>query len=137
MSKDFKFLKSEIEKLAQIPPRSKGPKNNGSVPSAGTSVPTKSTNTSVPSRGKPGYNPSKLAPQSTPEIREMQLSMQDLAEAVMQDASSSTMALKNRDTLHQDANQHVQQSKKSFNDFSCSFDILFKLVLSFKIISLD
>jgi hypothetical protein len=105
MSDHLKNMKKQIEKLAQVPTRVRVNPTSEAVPSRGNTAPAKPT----------GHFAPKFVSDST--IREMQLSMQDLAQAVMQDANSSTMSLKNRDTLHQDATQPVQESKKSFNDF--------------------
>lgn len=102
MSYRLKVLKTQIQKMAEVPKR--GPK-----PSSYT-LPTKGT----PSKPVQHIGNGSIG---NPAVREMQLSMQDLAQAVMQDASSHTMSLKNKDTVHQDASDNVQKAKKSFNDF--------------------
>lgn len=106
MSNKIKILKEQIEKLAEVPKRKPKP--------AVSSVPSKG---GVPPAAKPGSGHAVNRPVLNPVVREMQLSMQDLAQAVMQDASSSTMSLKNKDVVHQNATDNVQQAKKSFNDF--------------------
>ncbi len=50
-------------------------------------------------------------------IKEMQMAMQSLAQTVIMDAESSTMALKPKDSIQPDASTEVKTSKKSFNDF--------------------
>jgi hypothetical protein len=106
MSNNFKSLKEQIEKLADIPARKRV------APSATPTKGVPSKNTSAPQGGhysRPTVN--------NPAVREMQLSMQDLAQAVISDAQSATMSLKNKDVLNPDATESVQKAKKSFNDF--------------------
>ncbi len=52
-----------------------------------------------------------------PAVQEMQRAMQDLANAVMRDAQSATMARKPGDALQPTANPEVMAAKKGFNDF--------------------
>lgn len=111
MTNSLKNLKEEIEKLATIP---------GSKPPATVPAATVNPQNSFFNKNKPSPAPVSKAPlkgPNNPAVREMQLAMQDLAESVMHDANSATMSLKNKDVVHQDAAQPVQQSKKSFNDF--------------------
>jgi hypothetical protein len=112
MTNNLKNLKEEIEKLAAVP-GSKAP----TAPAAGIVPPQNSFfHKNTPTDAKPSVRGPVKGP-SNPAVREMQLAMQDLAESVMHDANSATMSLKNKDVVHQEAAQPVQQSKKSFNDF--------------------
>lgn len=71
-------------------------------------------------RGKPtfqqGNSPQQIAAAMV-SVKEMQLAMQELAQAVVTDAESGTMAYKPRDAQQPGATQEVKSSKKSFNDF--------------------
>jgi hypothetical protein len=112
MSKDLKSIIDQIKKVADIPRRSKGPKT--------TTPTTPVSQSTVPSRGN--TSPSKPVSYSNvgsgiPAVREMQLSMQDLAQVVMEDSRASTMSLKHKDSLRPDATDSVKKSKKAFNDF--------------------
>lgn len=71
-------------------------------------------------QGKPkvqqGNSPQQIAA-AIVAVKEMQLAMQELAQAVVTDAESGTMSYKPRDAQQPGATQEVKSSKKSFNDF--------------------
>lgn len=73
--------------------------------------------TSVPAKGAPGDTQVAMSNKAVNAIKDMQLAMQQLAESVVIDAESGTMAQKSRDAAQPQATEQVKSSKKSFNDF--------------------
>lgn len=108
----FKSLKEKIEKMAQVPTRSKGPKTSPekTVPTK-SNVPTKGT---APTNVVPG---NKNVGVANKNVADMQAAMQELARAVIRDSTSATMGLKPKDVITEQAEDPVKKSKKAFNDF--------------------
>jgi len=73
----------------------------------------------------PGFASKKNAPGNSAQqmadaisaVKEMQTAMQNLAQTVITDAESGTMAYKPKDATQPGASDEVKTSKKSFNDF--------------------
>lgn len=105
--KNFKQIVQEIQKMAQVPTRSKGPKLN--VPGAQT-TPSKGT-----SKPAPGKSTSFISPNKN--IVEMQNAIKELATSVIRDSNSSTMPIKTRDAVVDAGEDSVKKGKKAFNDF--------------------
>lgn len=102
---DLKKIKEQIEKLAQVPTRSKGPK------SPTTTVAPTPTSKSVNQTNNISKN------NVNTNVINMQKAIQELARTVIRDSTSSTMPIKTRDTIADIGSDNVQKSKKSFNDF--------------------
>lgn len=65
---------------------------------------------------KIGTTPQQIA-NAIAAVKEMQVAMQNLAQTVIADSESSTMAAKSKDAIQPGATTEVKNSKKSFNDF--------------------
>jgi len=112
LMKNFKYLKEQIEKLAQVPPRSKGNKTIEAP------IPNKGIQSSLPSRNVGSNNSSQsFHSGGIPAVKNMQLAMQELAREVIKDSTAATMGLKLKDETPEQASDSVKKSKKAFNDF--------------------
>jgi hypothetical protein len=109
-NKDLKDIVAQIQKYAKPPP----PKPGG----GGTPAPGGPPKPGVPAKpsggGGGGYTGGATA---KAEVMDMQVAMQELAQAVIQDATSATMAKKPKDALSPEADEPTKSSKKAFNDF--------------------
>jgi len=110
-NKNYKDILGLINKLAQdISPTWTVP---ASAPAVGGVIPAQRQN------GKSG--PAAIAVNAKIEVKEMQLAMQSLAKAVIQDSLSETMRNKSpSDSTPIEAPDPQKKAKKSFNDFIAS-----------------
>lgn len=101
----LKKIVAQIQKEGLAPP----PLSTGEAPpaSGGAAAPV----VRAPQSG------AYMTPAGIPQVREMQRAMKELADAVMRDAQSQTMAYKPKDALQPSATQSVAAAKKGFNDF--------------------
>lgn len=65
---------------------------------------------------QPGNSPQQIAT-AIENVKEMQIAMQNLAQSIIADSESSTMANKPKDAQQPHATGDVKTAKKSFNDF--------------------
>jgi len=131
MSEKLDLIKKYAQE-AEVPvPVRKSPKRNKPAEPAAPAAPAAS---GVPVARKmgpeirrrvPALNKGKVSPGNSPQqiaaavtaVKEMQISMQSLAQAVITDADSGTMAAKPRDAQQPSATGEQKTAKKSFNDF--------------------
>lgn len=114
-NKNLKDIVDQIQKYAKTPPK---PGGGGGTP-ASTGGPPKP---GAPSGGSGGTGSGGGGGYvggggNIPEVKDMQVAMQELAQAVIRDSITSTMAAKPKDAIQGEADQPVKNSKKAFNDF--------------------
>lgn len=101
MAKNLKQIVQEIQKIAAPPPP----------------PPTGYAGTTTTTHRVPSPSGTATPTQGIAAVQEMQRAMQGLADAVMRDAGSATMAHKPGDALQPSATKEVANAKKGFNDF--------------------